>query len=129
MTFRKTVLAYLTGWLIVQPLYNRIIKVVRERELDHPSTDTLRYFKRHGDAVVDAMERQRERRRPDSVLVVAAGVEAPGSMLAKADFAFALDSEGHVRTLKDRCGSPFDPSMHLTVHGPPYAPLKGGKGK
>lgn len=56
MTFRKTVLAYLTGWLIVQPLYNRLLKVWRKRELKNPSEETRAYFREHGKAVAKALQ-------------------------------------------------------------------------
>jgi hypothetical protein len=56
MTFTKTVAAYLTGWLIVQPLYNRLLNAYRKREMEHPSEETLVYFERQAKAIVNCME-------------------------------------------------------------------------
>lgn len=55
-SFVKQVAAYLTGWCIVQPLYNRLIKYVRERELASPGPETRRYFALQAEAVADAMQ-------------------------------------------------------------------------
>lgn len=59
MTFAKTVAAYLTGWLIVQPIYNRLFGVWRRRELGDPGPETQAYFRRQAEAIVDEMEARR----------------------------------------------------------------------
>lgn len=56
MTFAKQVAAYLTGWCIVQPLYNRLMKYVRNRELTNPSDDTRRYFRHEAVALSAALQ-------------------------------------------------------------------------
>jgi hypothetical protein len=58
MTFWKTVRAYLTGWLIVQPLYNRLLGAWRRRELQNPSSETRAYWGHQADAIVDELARR-----------------------------------------------------------------------
>lgn len=56
MTFWRTVAAYLTGWLIVNPSYTRVLKLWRRRELANPSPETRDYFNAIAKAVVDEQE-------------------------------------------------------------------------
>jgi hypothetical protein len=62
MTFRKTVGAYLTGWLIAQPLYNRLIAYKRRQEAQNPSNETRAFWRQEAEAIVDEMERRQLRR-------------------------------------------------------------------
>jgi hypothetical protein len=56
VTFRKTVAAYLTGWLIAQPLYAYLQRRWRRNELKNPSEDTIAYWHEQACAIVDVME-------------------------------------------------------------------------
>lgn len=56
MTFPRTVLAYLTGWLIVQPLYNRVYAAWRRREMAKPDGEYRQHLRAEADAIVDVME-------------------------------------------------------------------------
>lgn len=56
MTFRKTVAAYLTGWLIVQPLYNRVYAWWRRREMEKPDGEYRRMARDLAVAVVEQLE-------------------------------------------------------------------------
>lgn len=58
MTFRKTVLAYLTGWLIVQPTWNRLLAAYRRREINNPSAETRVYWEWQARAIVDELRRR-----------------------------------------------------------------------
>jgi hypothetical protein len=58
MTFRETVLAYLTGWLLVHPLYMRAYNAWRKRQLLNPSEELLASYRDQATAVVDALEQR-----------------------------------------------------------------------
>lgn len=53
MTFSKTVLAYLTGWLIAQPVYNRLWAAWRRRQMRNPSEEMRFYWREQAKAIVD----------------------------------------------------------------------------
>lgn len=59
MTFRKTVLAYLTGWLIVQPLYNRLFAWWRRREMEKPDGEYRTHLRELAAEVAEAIERRK----------------------------------------------------------------------
>lgn len=64
MTFAKTVGAYLTGWLIVQPLYNRLFREFRKRDAANPSAESRAYWRYQAEAIVDVMEERGHLVRP-----------------------------------------------------------------
>jgi hypothetical protein len=55
MTFRKTVLAYLTGFLIVQPLWSRLHRAWVRREMVDPSPEHAANMRMQGRFIVDEM--------------------------------------------------------------------------
>lgn len=126
MTFRKTVLAYLTGWLIAQPLYNRLIALWRRRELANPSPETLGYWEHQAEAIVDAAERRAGRRdalrllsdQPRQRVLVLDPHEhgVRGGELADADVVFLLDPVLGPVCIRDRNGTTEDPTIELHWH-------------
>jgi hypothetical protein len=56
MSFTKLVCAHLVGWCIVQPLYNRLVRYVRNREMENPSKEMRFYWRQQADEIVDVME-------------------------------------------------------------------------
>lgn len=58
MNFRKAVLAHITGWLIVQPLYNRLVKQFRKRDMESPCPETKWWWRQQAKAIVDEQERR-----------------------------------------------------------------------
>lgn len=70
MTFRKTVLAYLTGWLIVQPVYSALRRWWLKRELANPSPDTVAHYEHQAKAFVDALEGYTPGQEPPAALAV-----------------------------------------------------------
>lgn len=62
--FAKRVAAHICTWFIVQPLYNRILKLWRQRELESPSEESHAYWKRQADSIVDVMEERGHLVRP-----------------------------------------------------------------
>ena len=64
MTFRKTVLAYLTGWVIAQATYNRLVRASRRRDMDHPTEEMRFQWRRQAEAIADEMDRRAMERKP-----------------------------------------------------------------
>lgn len=62
--YARCLAAYLSGWLIVQPLYNRLHGAWRRRQLGNPGPETAAYFRRQAEAVVDVMEERGHLVRP-----------------------------------------------------------------
>lgn len=58
----QALLAYLTGWPIVQLLYARIRKRMARREMENPSEETVTWFDAQAKAIVDEMERRETER-------------------------------------------------------------------
>lgn len=56
MTFAKTVLAYLTGWLIAQPVYNRVFQAWKRREMAKPNGEYRRHLRDQAREFVDALD-------------------------------------------------------------------------
>lgn len=64
MTFWRTVRAYLTGWLIVQPIYNRVYNAWRRREMEKPEGEYRTHLHDQACAIVDVMEARGHLVRP-----------------------------------------------------------------
>lgn len=58
MTFWRTVGAYLTGWLIVMPAYNRLWAAWRRREFANPGPELRKARQDEAVAIVDELERR-----------------------------------------------------------------------
>lgn len=144
VTFWKTVGAYLTGWLIVQPTYNRLLKAWRKRELENPSDESRAYWDRQAEAIVRRMARRDEPRvcprchnpfslggghgpgvcierrvvdRPMVVLYVPLESRVPASATQDADIVWRETPAG-VECVKDRYGDPVcRPTVELIVAG------------
>lgn len=56
--FAKRVAAHICTWFIVQPLYNRLLREWRKRELGNPSEETTTYWHEQACAIVDVMEKR-----------------------------------------------------------------------
>lgn len=70
MTFPRTVLAYLTGWLIVQPLYNRAFNAWRRREMKRPNGMYQQMIRDEAKAVVNELHRYEPGQEPPAALEI-----------------------------------------------------------
>lgn len=72
MTFGKTVLAYLTGWLIVQPVYNRVFGAWRRREMARPDGEYQTHLRAQAHAIVSHLSDFDSGRAPVALEVIVA---------------------------------------------------------
>lgn len=75
MNFAKTVGAYLTGWLIVHPIYTRLYAWWRRREMAKPDGEYRTHLRAQAEEFVDEMERRGHLIRPASPSIPPRGSE------------------------------------------------------